>query len=45
MRTYKRAGAAFVRGEGARLWDAEGAEYVDFLAGIATANLGHAHPG
>ena len=35
---------AFVRGEGARLWDVEGREYLDFLAGIAVTTLGHAHP-
>jgi predicted acetylornithine/succinylornithine family transaminase len=35
---------AFVRGEGARMWDVEGREYIDFLAGIAVTTLGHAHP-
>jgi acetylornithine aminotransferase len=33
-----------VRGEGARLWDADGKEYVDFVGGIAVNALGHAHP-
>jgi acetylornithine/N-succinyldiaminopimelate aminotransferase len=33
-----------VRGEGARVWDADGVEYLDFLAGIAVNALGHAHP-
>lgn len=33
-----------VRGHGARLWDADGNEYLDMLAGIAVASLGHAHP-
>jgi len=33
-----------VRGEGARVWDADGTEYLDFLAGIAVNALGHAHP-
>jgi acetylornithine aminotransferase len=33
-----------VRGEGARVWDDQGAEYLDFLAGIAVNSLGHAHP-
>ncbi|MEO8528894.1 MAG: acetylornithine transaminase [Pseudolysinimonas sp.] len=33
-----------VRGEGPRVWDAEGIEYLDFLAGIAVNSLGHAHP-
>lgn len=34
----------FVRGEGSRLFDAEGASYLDFAAGIGVASLGHAHP-
>jgi acetylornithine aminotransferase len=33
-----------VRGEGARVWDNQGVEYLDFLAGIAVNSLGHAHP-
>ena len=33
-----------VRGEGARVWDDQGVEYLDFLAGIAVNALGHAHP-
>jgi predicted acetylornithine/succinylornithine family transaminase len=33
-----------VRGQGCRVWDADGKEYIDFLAGIAVACLGHAHP-
>lgn len=41
---YARFPVAFVRGEGARLFDAEGREYLDFLGGIAVAILGHAHP-
>ena len=44
MQTYSRQPVAFVRGEGTRLWDSEGKEYVDFLAGLATVSLGHAHP-
>lgn len=45
MQTYAgRYDVAFVRGEGARLWDADGKEYLDFLAGIAVVSLGHAHP-
>jgi acetylornithine aminotransferase len=36
--------AMLVRGEGARVWDADGTEYLDFLAGIAVNALGHAHP-
>ena len=34
----------FVRGEGTRLWDAEGKEYLDFVAGFGAMNLGHNHP-
>jgi predicted acetylornithine/succinylornithine family transaminase len=34
----------FVRGEGPRLWDAEGNEYLDCLCGISVTNLGHCHP-
>src|SRR5215210_4688038 len=44
MQTYKRAPVEFVRGEGARLWDADGREYLDFLAGISVCNAGHCHP-
>jgi acetylornithine/N-succinyldiaminopimelate aminotransferase len=44
MRTYKRAPVDFVRGEGARLWDADGKEYLDFLAGISVCSVGHCHP-
>jgi acetylornithine/N-succinyldiaminopimelate aminotransferase len=44
MRTYKRAPVDFVRGEGALLWDADGKEYLDFLAGISVCSLGHCHP-
>lgn len=44
MQTYTRTPVAFVRGEGAKLWDSEGREYLDFLAGIAVASVGHAHP-
>jgi len=43
-RTYARFPVEFVRGEGARLWDAEGNEYLDFLCGISVTNLGHCHP-
>jgi acetylornithine/N-succinyldiaminopimelate aminotransferase len=44
MRTYKRAPVEFVRGEGALLWDAEGKEYLDFLAGISVCSVGHCNP-
>jgi len=42
--SYARAQVEFVRGEGARLWDAEGNEYLDFLAGISVSSVGHCHP-
>jgi acetylornithine/N-succinyldiaminopimelate aminotransferase len=41
---YARMPVAFVRGEGARLWDADGAEYLDFQTGLAVTSLGHSHP-
>src|SRR5262245_56332895 len=44
MQTYPRAPIEFVRGEGARLWDSEGREYLDFLAGISVCSVGHCHP-
>ena len=42
--TYSRFPAAMIRGEGCKLWDADGNEYLDFLAGIAVCSLGHCHP-
>jgi acetylornithine/N-succinyldiaminopimelate aminotransferase len=42
--SYARFPVEFVRGEGARLWDAEGNEYLDFLCGISVTNVGHCHP-
>jgi acetylornithine/N-succinyldiaminopimelate aminotransferase len=44
MHTYGRLPVAFVRGEGSRLWDSEGKQYLDFLSGLAVTSLGHAHP-
>jgi acetylornithine aminotransferase len=44
MKTYGRYPIVPVRGEGSRLWDADGKEYLDFLAGVAVNNLGHCHP-
>jgi predicted acetylornithine/succinylornithine family transaminase len=44
MQTYARLPVAFVRGDGVRLWDSEGTEYLDFLGGLAVTALGHAHP-
>jgi acetylornithine/N-succinyldiaminopimelate aminotransferase len=41
---YARYPVAFVRGKGARLWDADGKAYLDFFTGLAVNNLGHAHP-
>jgi acetylornithine/N-succinyldiaminopimelate aminotransferase len=41
---YARMPVEFVRGEGARLWDAEGDEYLDFQTGLAVNALGHCHP-
>jgi acetylornithine/N-succinyldiaminopimelate aminotransferase len=44
MQTYPRMRVEFVRGEGARLTDSEGKEYLDFLAGISVCSVGHCHP-
>lgn len=44
MPTYGRADIAFERGEGAWLFATDGRRYLDFAAGIAVTNLGHAHP-
>jgi predicted acetylornithine/succinylornithine family transaminase len=44
MDNYARFPVEFERGEGARLWDAGGNEYLDFLAGISVCNTGHCHP-
>jgi len=43
-RTYARSPMALVRGKGTKVWDADGKEYLDFLAGIAVNSLGHCHP-
>jgi len=43
LETYKRAPVAFIKGEGAKLWDADGKEYLDFVSGLAVCNLGHCH--
>ena len=42
--TYVRNPVQFVRGAGSRLWDADGNEYLDFLAGISVCSVGHCHP-
>ena len=44
MKTYGRFPIAIAKGSGCKLWDTEGKEYLDFVAGIATCTLGHAHP-
>lgn len=44
MPTYRRQPVAFVRGQGASLFDAEGRRYVDCMAGISMSNVGHCHP-
>src|SRR5438552_16775611 len=45
LQTYRRQPVTFVRGEGVRLYDADGREYIDLLSGIGVAALGHAHKG
>ncbi|MFM9050100.1 MAG: aminotransferase class III-fold pyridoxal phosphate-dependent enzyme, partial [Actinomycetota bacterium] len=44
MDNYGTPAMTIVRGDGARVWDAEGNDYVDLLAGIAVNALGHGHP-
>jgi acetylornithine aminotransferase len=44
METYGRFPLALERGTGCRVWDTDGNSYLDFVAGIATCTLGHAHP-
>jgi len=44
MRTFDRVPVTLVRGEGARVWDEDGKEYLDFVAGWAVNSLGHCHP-
>lgn len=44
MDTYKRWPVEFVRGERAKLWDAEGEAYLDLVGGIAVCSVGHSHP-
>jgi predicted acetylornithine/succinylornithine family transaminase len=43
--TYARADLTIVRGDGCRVWDEDGREYLDFGGGIAVVSLGHCHPG
>ena len=42
--TYLRSPIVLTRGEGMRVWDSEGKEYLDFVSGIAVLNIGHRHP-
>jgi len=44
FQTYARQDVLLVRGSGAYVWDSEGKEYLDFVAGIAVNNVGHCHP-
>jgi acetylornithine/N-succinyldiaminopimelate aminotransferase len=44
MNTYGRQPLVLVKGQGCRVWDDAGREYLDFVAGLAVVNLGHAHP-
>ncbi len=44
MDTYARFPIALEKGSGSKVWDSHGKEYLDFVAGIATCTLGHAHP-
>lgn len=44
MQTYGRLPVCFVRGEGVRLWDTDGKEYLDFLSGLGVCGLGHCPP-
>ncbi len=42
--TFNRFPIAFEKGQGSRIWDIEGKEYIDMLAGIAVNSVGHCHP-
>ena len=44
LQTYGRPDVVFTRGQGTKLYDTEGKEYLDFAAGIAVNALGHNHP-
>jgi predicted acetylornithine/succinylornithine family transaminase len=44
IKTYARLPLVLVRGQGTRVWDAAGKEYLDFVAGLAVNSLGHCHP-
>jgi predicted acetylornithine/succinylornithine family transaminase len=44
FQTGRRAPVTIARGQGSRVWDTDGKEYLDFVAGIAVVSLGHSHP-
>lgn len=44
MNTYSRQPIVLIKGRGAKVYDSDGREYLDFVAGVATNNLGHCHP-
>ncbi|NCE92242.1 aspartate aminotransferase family protein [Pseudomonas sp. L13] len=44
MSTYQPMALSFTRGLGTRLWDQQGREYLDAVAGVAVTNVGHSHP-
>jgi predicted acetylornithine/succinylornithine family transaminase len=44
MNTYGRLPMALVKGQGSKIWDADGKEYLDFVGGLAVTSLGHCHP-
>src|SRR3954466_6062953 len=44
MQNYNRLPVVMMRGEGSKLWDADGKEYLDLFAGFGGAILGHCHP-
>ena len=44
MSTYQPLALSFTRGLGTRLWDQQGREYLDAVAGVAVTNVGHSHP-
>ena len=44
MHTFDRVPVTLVRGEGARVWNEDGREYLDFVGGWAVNSLGHCHP-
>jgi acetylornithine/N-succinyldiaminopimelate aminotransferase len=45
LQVYRRAPIVLVRGQGVRVWDTEGKEYLDLTSGVGVASLGHANPG